>query len=213
MKYQGLLHKTPHQNLRRARILHPDPPRPIRYPGVSESPKIFLTYSLTKGCPKCEAIRRIDETNTVHHNKECRTRIEQCMSQDAEHSQKLKEIENRQNKYLARRVDGHEVGRADVNGDMEFTADYMCHECTPSEENSIALAAPAAGGETVARRFTTGLDSSPTAGTSKGGGMPQWTQCLLLQNPHLDVRGSLVGGALQHLAWANRLLPCLADQG
>ena len=72
------------------------------------------------------------------------------MSQDAEHSQKLKEIENRQNMYLARRVEEHEVGHADANADAEFTADYMCHECTPSAEDSIALAAPAAGGETVA---------------------------------------------------------------
>ena len=81
----------------------------------------------------------------------------------------MTEIENRQNKYLAQRVEEHEVGRADVNGYMEFTTDYMCHECTPNEENSIALAAPAAGGEAVARRLTTGLDTRPTTGASKEG--------------------------------------------
>ena len=36
-------------------------------------------FDYTKGCPKCEALRRGDNRQIAHHSKECRTRIEEMM--------------------------------------------------------------------------------------------------------------------------------------
>ena len=38
--------------------------------GLRITRDLLEKYSLTKGCPKCEAIRREDDSNTVHHNRE-----------------------------------------------------------------------------------------------------------------------------------------------
>ena len=58
--------------------------------GLRITRALLEKYSLTKGCPKCEAIRREDDSNTVHHNRECRKRIESAMAEDNEHSSKLR---------------------------------------------------------------------------------------------------------------------------
>ena len=34
-------------------------------------------FGFTKGCPKCEALRRNDEHRTIHHSRECRKRLEE----------------------------------------------------------------------------------------------------------------------------------------
>ena len=58
------------------------------------------------------------------------------MAQDAEHRNKLKEFEDRQNKYLARRVEEQDADRKDgppapdtagedVDKNPEFSADYI----------------------------------------------------------------------------------------
>ena len=52
-------------------------------------------FGFTKGCPKCEALRRRDSHNTVHHSGECRKRIETEMSGDDLLSKKLSDIEER----------------------------------------------------------------------------------------------------------------------
>ena len=63
------------------------PPREEEQPpGSSESdpvPRGFRVtkdlldkFDFSKGCPKCEALRRGDNKQTVHHSKECRKRIE-----------------------------------------------------------------------------------------------------------------------------------------
>ena len=67
------------------------------------------------------------------------------MAQDDDQSKKLKDIEERQNKYLARKAeeqDDNNAGRIagqsgteeQVNEDTEFSADHLCHECAPSGE-------------------------------------------------------------------------------
>ena len=54
-------------------------------------------FGLTKGCPKCEALRRGESHQTVHHSGECRKRLETEMSRDDLMSKKLSEIEERKN--------------------------------------------------------------------------------------------------------------------
>ena len=53
-------------------------------------------FGFTKGCPKCEALRRGDEHKTVHHNGDCWKRIETEMSGDDLLSKKLSDIEERE---------------------------------------------------------------------------------------------------------------------
>ncbi len=119
--------------------------------GVRITKDLLERYSLTKGCSKCEAIRREDDSNTVSHNRECRERIEHAMAQNAEHREKLKEVEERQNKYLARRVEEQDVGKKDdhtaqaaaeeqVDAYPEFVVDYICYGCAPSDDDRDELA-------------------------------------------------------------------------
>ena len=49
-------------------------------------------FGHTKGCPKCEAMRRGDEHDTVHHSTACRSRIESEMSKDEVLSKRLVDI-------------------------------------------------------------------------------------------------------------------------
>ena len=74
---------------------------------------IIEKFGLTKGCPKCEALRRNDEHRTVHHSRECRTRLEVEMTKDTALSKKLSEIEERQKHYLARRVESSDRERVE----------------------------------------------------------------------------------------------------
>ena len=66
------------------------------------------------------------------------------MAQNADHSKKLDEATERQNKYLARRVEEQDTDRkggsttpipAEEHDDQtsEFAVDYMCTECSPSD--------------------------------------------------------------------------------
>ena len=52
-------------------------------------------FGFTKGCPKCEALRRGDEHKSVHHNTTCRKRIETEMSKDDHLSKKLSDVEEK----------------------------------------------------------------------------------------------------------------------
>ena len=75
-------------------------------PGASASdpvPRSFrITQTLldkfdyTKGCPKCEAMRRGHEHKTVHHKRDCRKRIETEMNRDDLLSKKLSDIEEKE---------------------------------------------------------------------------------------------------------------------
>ena len=62
-------------------------------------------FGFTKGCPKCEALRRNDEHRTVHHSRECRKRLEEEMTKGTTLSKKLSEVEERKKHYLARRIE------------------------------------------------------------------------------------------------------------
>jgi hypothetical protein len=64
------------------------------------------------------------------------------MAQDDVQSKKLKDIEERQNKYLARRIeesDAPEAGQTAKQDDqenpnpddVEYSADILCRECSP----------------------------------------------------------------------------------
>ena len=67
--------------------------------------ELLSKFGYTKGCPKCEALRRGDEHKSVHHNRECRRRVETEMNKDDVLSRKLSEVEGRKKGYLARRVE------------------------------------------------------------------------------------------------------------
>ena len=73
--------------------------------GLRITRDLLEKHGLTKGCPKCEETRREYDSNTVDHNRACRKRVELEMENNAEQSQKLKDIEERQHKYLARRIE------------------------------------------------------------------------------------------------------------
>ena len=90
----------------------PSPSDPVPR-GLRITRDLLERYSLAKGCPKCEAIRRNHDSNSVHHHRDCRKRVEQALAQDADDSQQLKEIEQRQNKYLARRVEEQDLNKTD----------------------------------------------------------------------------------------------------
>ena len=97
--------------------------------GLRITRDLLERYGLTKGCPKCEAIRRDDDSNTVHHNRACRQRVELEMAKDADQSKKLKEIEERQNKYVARRIEEQDVGNTGLSpssGAIEGGARVRC---------------------------------------------------------------------------------------
>ena len=75
-------------------------------------------FNYTKGCPKFEALKRGDDRGTVHHSKECRKRIEQCMSEDPELRRKLSEVEERQNRRLERRIGEHDAQISTLSNDL-----------------------------------------------------------------------------------------------
>ena len=90
------------------------------------------------------------------------------MANDSEHRSKLTEIEEKQNKYFARRVEEHDAEQvnpsdgalekeADAYADPGFATDFLCYECTPSEDDLA---------------FTVGNYNAPTV-TSKGGEWPR----------------------------------------
>ena len=99
------------------------------------------------------------------------------MAQDDGQSKKLKDIEERQNRYLARRVedwDATDTGQTVKKGEQvpdetEFPADTLCRECAPAADGCSQLATPAAGGQALARGSPIGADTGPSTDVSKGG--------------------------------------------
>ena len=61
--------------------------------GFRTTRDLLERHGLTKGCPKCESIRRDENSNSVHHNQACRKRIEAAMTQDESENKKLRDIE------------------------------------------------------------------------------------------------------------------------
>ena len=66
---------------------------------------------IRKGFTKCEALRRGEEHNTVHHNRDCRKRIEKHMTEDKQLPEKLTEVEEIMNRYFARQVESADKDR------------------------------------------------------------------------------------------------------
>ena len=66
-------------------------------------------FDYSKGCPRCESLRRGDRTQTTHHSKECRKRIEASMREDPELKKKLGEVEEKQNRWIGRRIEAHDA--------------------------------------------------------------------------------------------------------
>ena len=71
-------------------------------------------FGFTKGCPNCEALRRGDDHKSVHHNTNCRKRIETEMSRDDLLSKKLSDVEEKMKGCLARRVEASDKERVDA---------------------------------------------------------------------------------------------------
>ncbi len=55
--------------------------------------ELLETFGYSKGCPKCESVRREDEHKTAHHSRDCRKRLEVEMTVDELLSKKLSEVE------------------------------------------------------------------------------------------------------------------------
>ncbi len=65
-------------------------------------------------CPQSGALRRGDEHKHVHHNIDCRKRVETEMGRDDLLSKKLSDIEEKKEGYLARRVEASDKERVDA---------------------------------------------------------------------------------------------------
>ena len=67
-------------------------------------------FGTTEGCPKCRAIVNGDPTRTDRgHNAACRTRIEGLLGKDPVLGKKLERAQQRQDEYLARRVEAGDL--------------------------------------------------------------------------------------------------------
>ena len=99
-------------------------------------------FELTKGCPKCESLRRGENRTTIHHSKECRKRIEELMQKDPTLIKKLSEVGDRQNRWLGRCVEAHDV------------------PATPTPSEGQALEASANGSEL--EQLTVGVPIEPS---------------------------------------------------
>ena len=93
------------------------------------------------------------------------------MAQDAEHSKKLDEIKERQHTYLARRLEEHDVDKDDglippeakedcVDHNPEFSADYVCHECSPSTDG-FRILNTSTGGQDAPAAMSNGGERPP----------------------------------------------------
>ena len=87
------------------------------------------------GCPKCEAMRRGDDHDTVHHNTACRGRIETERSKDEVYSKRLADIEDRKKGFLAKQVEASDRERVEA----ERTAKGSGTATGPEPEASVAL--------------------------------------------------------------------------
>ncbi len=68
-------------------------------------------FGFTKGCPKCEALRRGDEHTLVHPSRVCRKRFEVDMPKYYMLSKKLSEVEEINQHYIAGRIESSDQGR------------------------------------------------------------------------------------------------------
>ena len=78
--------------------------------GVRITEELLERFSHTKGCPRCEAMKRGDETRTVHHSKTCRATIEKAMADDVRLPRQVSEADERKTRYLARKVHDFDQG-------------------------------------------------------------------------------------------------------
>ena len=72
---------------------------------VSFTQELVDNIGYSKGCPRCEAMRRGDDLRTVHHSRECRNRVEGIMREGIGYAQTHAEVERKKDQYLARRVE------------------------------------------------------------------------------------------------------------
>ena len=98
--------------------------------------ELLEEFGLTKGCPKCEAIKR-KASHTVHHSRECRERIESRIKESGKHAGRLADAEQRKTQFLARRVEAAEQSQQEK-------LDRLCDEILqddPSEHEKPASSA------------------------------------------------------------------------
>jgi hypothetical protein len=100
-------------------------------------------FGFTKGCPKCEALRRGDDHKTVGHNTDCRKRMESEMAKDSVLSQKMSDIAEKKQGFMARQVEASDRERVeaesassgpgnDVRPNPEDTVEAMMETSDPS---------------------------------------------------------------------------------
>ena len=94
-------------------------PRSIR---ITEELLQQLDY--TKGCPKCGAMKRDEKSDTVHHSKLCRSRIEDEMKKDDVLSRRFAGVEERKTQFLARKVQESDQRRVEER-DAEEQAEHV----------------------------------------------------------------------------------------
>ena len=137
-------------------------------------------FDYSKGCPKCEALRRGDNRQTVHHSKECRKRIEERMRQDPALKQKLSEVEERQNRWIGRRIEAHDAPASP----------------TPVMEQALEASAPVAELEQLSV-------GSPTGPSGQGGEVDKIVQNFQIKITKLENTSTSSSSRLRKL-WRRR---------
>ena len=88
-------------------------PTPMAEPNVRRlviTHEIIKKVGYTDECLKCSQLRRGEKSDKAH-SEECRTRVENLMRDHPELSAKLREAEERQDAYCARRVEAEDARR------------------------------------------------------------------------------------------------------
>ena len=87
--------------------------------------KYLKDYGYTRGCRKCDAIKRGDQGHgNRSHNKECKDRIRECAQHDEVERSVIDMGEERGNEYIAKEIeknDGVKKARIEVDEDIAMT--------------------------------------------------------------------------------------------
>ena len=93
--------------------------------------ELLQKFDYTKGCPKCGAMKRDEKSDTLHHSKLCRSRVEDEIKKDDVLSRKLAGVEERKTQFLARKVEESDRRRVEER-DSEEQNEHVGVLATPS---------------------------------------------------------------------------------
>ena len=78
--------------------------------------QVLERYGTTDDCPQCRHVRDFRETKPgIAHTERCRERIVEAMRQDDAGRQRLEDVEQRQNRGIAARIQQHDVSAEEGN--------------------------------------------------------------------------------------------------